>query len=294
MIAFSKIEEASLSESRKPDSQQDCFFKNRRGTALRISRAKFPIGLLVQKSERQRSPNFKSQIITYLLARKSKRHHSPSFESQISLDKACMQSSHATSALWIPRTTFSKCSDKVKTREACNSHYIAMTKKGKGIALLLVVGETHIYVDLHPPRTGRPTKMLNPSSYMRGHSQRSFSKYSAFFPPNNTSANQPHQSKSISYHQGQKQEYPISCFFFIFSFALALTYKTRRKKTISRNLKSNFRSGTDCPEPLHGCSPSIALEYSSSTVVKVTNPFGKYLRTVDTILAIYIEAAKHG
>ncbi|KAM1728186.1 hypothetical protein ACFX12_018721 [Malus domestica] len=80
----------------------------------------------------------------------------------------------------------------------------------------------------------------------------------------------------------------------VFSFAFALICKTRRKKAISRNLKSNFQSGTDCPEPLPGCSPSIALEYSSSIVVKVTNPFGKYFRTVDTILALYTEAAKYG
>ncbi|KAM1704282.1 hypothetical protein ACFX2K_026735 [Malus domestica] len=89
----------------------------------------------------------------------------------------------------IPQTTFSKCSDRVKTCETGSSHYRAMTKQGKGIALLLVVRETPIYVDLHPQRTGRPAKMLNPSSYLRGHSQQSLSKYSAFFPPDNTSAN---------------------------------------------------------------------------------------------------------
>ncbi|KAM2398159.1 hypothetical protein PS2_034568 [Malus domestica] len=105
-----------LSESQELDSQQDCFLKNRRGTVLRISRAKSPIGLLV---------------------RKSKRHRSPNFETQISLDKAYLQSSHATSAFQIPHTIFSKRSDKVKTCEACSSHYIAITKKGKGISLLL-------------------------------------------------------------------------------------------------------------------------------------------------------------
>ncbi|KAM1116632.1 hypothetical protein TB2_007013 [Malus domestica] len=88
----------------------------------------------------------------------------------------------------IPQTTFSKCSDRVKTCEAGSSHYCAMTKQGKGITLLLV-RETPIYVDLHPQRTGRPAKMLNPSSYLRVHSPRSLSKYSAFFPPDNTSAN---------------------------------------------------------------------------------------------------------
>ncbi|KAM2088652.1 hypothetical protein ACFX1T_032704 [Malus domestica] len=42
MITFSKIEETSLSESWEPNSQQDCFLKNRRGTILRISRARPP------------------------------------------------------------------------------------------------------------------------------------------------------------------------------------------------------------------------------------------------------------
>ncbi|KAM1483807.1 hypothetical protein ACFXTO_035936 [Malus domestica] len=153
-ITFSKIKEAPLFESQEPDSQHNYFLKNRRGTILRISRARSSTRLLVQKL---------------------KRHRSPNFENQISLNKACLQSSHATSAFQIPYTTFSKCSDKVKTHEACSSYYITTTKKGKGIALLLVVRETHIYVDFHPPRTGIHVKMLNPSSYLTGHSQRSIS-----------------------------------------------------------------------------------------------------------------------
>ncbi|KAM2670768.1 hypothetical protein EV1_006657 [Malus domestica] len=136
-IACSKIEEEPLSESRESNSQQDYFLKNRRDTALRISRVRLPIGLLSQKLKRRRSLNLKNQIPIGLLVRKPKRHCSPNFESQISLDKAYLQSSHATSAFLIPQTTFSKRSDKVKTCEACNSHYIAMTKKGKGITLLL-------------------------------------------------------------------------------------------------------------------------------------------------------------
>ncbi|KAM1714048.1 hypothetical protein ACFX12_024720 [Malus domestica] len=118
IITCSKIEEAPPSESREPGSQQDYFLKNRRGTALRISRARSPTRLLVRKPKRHRFLNFKSQI---------------------SLDKACLQSSHATSAFQIPHTTFSKCSDKVKTREACSSHYIATTKKGKGYHYYLLL-----------------------------------------------------------------------------------------------------------------------------------------------------------
>ncbi|KAM1945244.1 hypothetical protein ACFX13_000247 [Malus domestica] len=81
-ITFSKIEEAPLSESQEPDSQQDCFLKNRRGTVLKFSKARSMIGLLVRKPKRHRSPNFKSQI---------------------SLDKACLQSSPNIS---FPDTTY--------------------------------------------------------------------------------------------------------------------------------------------------------------------------------------------
>ncbi|KAM1134622.1 hypothetical protein ACFX19_044426 [Malus domestica] len=41
-ITFSKIKETLLSESQESDSQQDCLLKNRRGTVLRISRARLP------------------------------------------------------------------------------------------------------------------------------------------------------------------------------------------------------------------------------------------------------------
>ncbi|KAM2449322.1 hypothetical protein PS1_019430 [Malus domestica] len=60
MITYSKIEEAPPSESREPGSQQDYLLKNRRGTSLRISRARLPTGLLTQKSKRHRSLNLKS------------------------------------------------------------------------------------------------------------------------------------------------------------------------------------------------------------------------------------------
>ncbi|KAM2039998.1 hypothetical protein EV1_013479 [Malus domestica] len=61
-ISFSKIEEARPSEYREPDSQQDCFLKNRRDTALPISRVRLPTGLLSQKSKRHHSLNLESQI----------------------------------------------------------------------------------------------------------------------------------------------------------------------------------------------------------------------------------------
>ncbi|KAM2590138.1 hypothetical protein TB2_042710 [Malus domestica] len=134
--------------------------------------------------------------------------------------------------------------------------------------------------------------MLNPFSHSRMHPQHNLSKYSALFPPDNTSANKPHQS--ISYHQGRKQEYPISCFLPVLIFVLVHTCRTKRKRAVSRNLKSNLQSGTDCLRPLPGCLLSIALENSSSTAVKVMNSTGTYLMTVDQILALYTEAAKRG
>ncbi|KAM1380839.1 hypothetical protein ACFX2I_022523 [Malus domestica] len=73
------------------------------------------------------------------------------------------------------------------------------------------------------------------------------------------------KSKSISYHWGRKQRYLISCSSPIFSFALAFACRTRRREAISRNLKLNVRSRTDCLQPLPGYLPGVALECSSST-----------------------------
>ncbi|KAM2973608.1 hypothetical protein FF2_020139 [Malus domestica] len=196
-----------------------------------------------------------------------------------------------------------------EAREFRSSSYPTITHKGKGTAPLLDNWKVPMCVDLRVLRqdstafrisrvrssTGllvrkpkrhnsqnfesqisldkacKPAKMLNPFSHSKRHPQHNLSKYSALFPPDNTSANKPHQ----------EQEYLISS-----------GSKTRRKRAVSRNLKSNLQFGTDCLEPLPGCLLSIALEYSSSTAVKVTNSTGKYLMTVDQILALYTEAAK--
>ncbi|KAM1034505.1 hypothetical protein EV2_038981 [Malus domestica] len=61
-------------------------------------------------------------------------------------------------------------------------------------------------------------------------SQRSLSGHSVFFIPWGTSASQRLQSKSISYHQGRKQEYLISCVLPVLSFVLVLTYKDKDKE----------------------------------------------------------------
>ncbi|KAM1389897.1 hypothetical protein ACFX2I_017814 [Malus domestica] len=185
-----------------------------------------------------------------------------------------------------------------EAREFRSSSYPTITHKGKGTAPLLDNWKVPMCVDLRVLRQDRsstgllvrkpkrhnsqnfesqisldkackPAKMLNPFSHSKRHPQHNLSKYSALFPPDNTSANKPHQ----------EQEYLISS-------------GTRRKRAVSRNLKSNLQFGTDCLEPLPGCLLSIALEYSSSTAVKVTNSTGKCLMTVDQILALYTEAAK--
>ncbi|KAM3015775.1 hypothetical protein FF2_028312 [Malus domestica] len=141
-----------------------------------------------------------------------------------------------------------------------------MTKKGKGITLLLVVRETPIYVELHPQRTGKPAKMLNPSSYLRGHSQRSLSKYSDFFPPpiiplqtSYTRARISHiirvKSKSTPYHA------------FSLSFPLALFLPARqgeREQSVSTWNQASSQELTAW-NPLPDYLPDIDLEYSSST-----------------------------
>ncbi|KAM3001303.1 hypothetical protein FF2_037612 [Malus domestica] len=91
MIAFSKIKKAPLSESQEADSQQDYVLKNRRGTALRISRARLPTGLLSQNRRDTALQISRFRLPTGLLSQKSKRHRSLNLESQI-LDKiACLK-----------------------------------------------------------------------------------------------------------------------------------------------------------------------------------------------------------
>ncbi|KAM1160820.1 hypothetical protein ACFX19_034374 [Malus domestica] len=74
-IAFSKIEETPLSESREPDSQHDYLLKNRRGTTLRISRARLPTGLLTQKSKMHCPPNLESQTSNKITCSKIEKAH---------------------------------------------------------------------------------------------------------------------------------------------------------------------------------------------------------------------------
>ena len=169
-----------------------------------------------------------------------------------------------------------------------------MTKKGKGIALLLVIGKSLYTLTSLLNGQANLQKCSTLSRIRKGTLNITSRNTQLYFPPIIPQQISHTKNKSISYHQGRKQEYPISCFLPVFVFVLVHTCRTRRKRAVSRNLKSNLQFGTDCLEPLPGCLLSIALEYSSSTAVKVTNSTGKYLMTVDQILALYTEAAKRG
>ncbi|KAM2866849.1 hypothetical protein COP2_022828 [Malus domestica] len=115
MIAFSKIEEAPLPESREPDSQQDYVLKNRRCTALRISRARLPTGLLSQKSKRHCSLNLKSQTPNRIAFSKIEEARSLNLESQIPDRIACFENRRGT-ALRTSRARFPRI------KLVCNLH----------------------------------------------------------------------------------------------------------------------------------------------------------------------------
>ncbi|KAM1790779.1 hypothetical protein ACFX12_034809 [Malus domestica] len=107
--------------------------------------------------------------------------------------------------------------------------------------------------------------MLNPSSYLIVHSQRSLSKYSAFFPliipiqTNHTRARVSHiirvKSKSIQYHA------------FSLAFPLPLFLPARQgEREQSVNIWNQASSHElTAWNPLPDYLPGIALEYSSST-----------------------------
>ncbi|KAM0967241.1 hypothetical protein ACFX2C_022904 [Malus domestica] len=86
----------NLYSHQRKHSQQDYLLKNRRGTALRISRTIPPTRLLAQKSKRHRSSNLESQTPNRLLSQKSKRHRSPNNESQTPNRIACSKIEEAT------------------------------------------------------------------------------------------------------------------------------------------------------------------------------------------------------
>ena len=82
------------SHSRK-HSQQDCLLQNRRGTALRISRARLPTWLLPQKSKRHCSPNLESQTPSMIAFSKiDEASFSESIEEALAFSKAGLLRDH--------------------------------------------------------------------------------------------------------------------------------------------------------------------------------------------------------
>ncbi|KAM1529017.1 hypothetical protein ACFX1Z_018275 [Malus domestica] len=143
-----------------------------------------------------------------------------------------------------------------------------MTKKGKGIALLLVVRETPIYVNLHLSQPGRPANKKKYSTFLHIR-EGTLSKVSQntqllFLPiiplqTSHTRARVSHiirvKSKSIPYHA------------FSLSFPLALFLPARQGE---REQSINIWNQASSQEltawnPLPDYSPGITLKYSSST-----------------------------
>ncbi|KAM1056497.1 hypothetical protein EV1_029628 [Malus domestica] len=143
-----------------------------------------------------------------------------------------------------------------------------MTKKGKGITLLLVVRETLIYVDLHltqPSRSANKKKCLTFLHIQEGTLSRVSRNTQLLFLPiiplqiSYTRARVSHiirvKSKSIPYHA------------FSLSFPLALFLPVRqgeREQSVSTWNQASSQELTAW-NPLPDYLPSIALEYLSST-----------------------------
>ncbi|KAM2120640.1 hypothetical protein ACFX1Q_018550 [Malus domestica] len=143
-----------------------------------------------------------------------------------------------------------------------------MTKKGKGIALLLVVREISIYVDLHPPQPSKPANKKKCSTFLHireGTLSRVSRNTQLLFLPiiplqtSHTRARVSHiirvKSKSISYHA------------FSLYFPLALFLPSRqgeREQSVSIWNQASSQELTAW-NPLPDYLPGIALEYSSST-----------------------------
>ncbi|KAM2112249.1 hypothetical protein ACFX1R_014791 [Malus domestica] len=143
-----------------------------------------------------------------------------------------------------------------------------MTKKGKGIALPLVVRETPIYVNLHPPQLGRPTNIKKCSTFLHIRegtlsrvSRNTQLLFLSIIPlqTSHTRARVSHiirvKSKSIPYHV------------FSLSFPLALFLPVRqgeREQSVSTWNQASSQELTSW-NPLPDYLPDITLEYSSST-----------------------------
>ncbi|KAM1093442.1 hypothetical protein ACFX2B_008447 [Malus domestica] len=109
--------------------------------------------------------------------------------------------------------------------------------------------------------------MLNFSSHPRGHSQQSLSKYSASFPPDNTSANKPHHTRARVSHIIRVKSKNIPYHAFSLSFPLALFLPARQREREQSVSTWNQASSQELTawNPLPDYLLGIALEYSSST-----------------------------
>ncbi|KAM1371607.1 hypothetical protein ACFX14_041834 [Malus domestica] len=143
-----------------------------------------------------------------------------------------------------------------------------MTKKGKGITLLLVVRETHKYVDFHPPQSGRPTNKKKCSTFLHIQegtlsrvSQNTQLLFLSIIPlqTSYTRTTVSHiirvKSKSITYHA------------FSLSFPLALFLPARQGEREQLASTWNQASSQELTawNPLPDYLSGIALKYSSST-----------------------------
>ncbi|KAM1441685.1 hypothetical protein EV1_009529 [Malus domestica] len=143
-----------------------------------------------------------------------------------------------------------------------------MTKKGKGIALLLVVRETPIYVDLNPSQPGKPANKKKCSTFLhirKGTLRRVSRNTQLLFLPiiplqtSHTRAKVSHiirvKSKSIPYHA------------LFLSFPLALLLSARQGEREQSVSTWNQASSQELIawNPLPDYLPGSALEYSSST-----------------------------
>ncbi|KAM1241179.1 hypothetical protein ACFX2J_046405 [Malus domestica] len=115
MIAFSKIEEASFSESREPDPRQDCLFENRRGTTFPTSRAGSPWIKVVcnlhtqhQKSKRRLLRNQRGVCFLKSWAAQRPRGSISEIEEAFAFSKAGLLKDHEGRSQKSKRLAFSK------------------------------------------------------------------------------------------------------------------------------------------------------------------------------------------
>ncbi|KAM1343999.1 hypothetical protein ACFX2F_008133 [Malus domestica] len=143
-----------------------------------------------------------------------------------------------------------------------------MTNKGKGIALLLIVRETPIYVDLHPSQPGIPANNKKCSTFLhilKGTLSRVSRNTQLLFLPI-ISLQTRHTIARVSHIVGVKSKsIPYHAFFLSFPLALFLPVRQEeREQSVSTWNQASSQELTAW-NPLPDYLSGIALEYSSST-----------------------------